>query len=99
MIEWISRLPKNKDKRIRIKLCLWPKRCQQDRMVWLGFVYLFEQYQEREYSDQWFRGYWNTQATLSPSQYRKFIEELALNITDPNEKIREFAEIALKEKK
>ena len=99
MIEWTSNLPKNGDKRIRKKFCILPRRCQQDRIVWLDHIYLFQQFYEKTYSDQWYRGNWNTHATLSPSQYKRFSEEIALNITDPREKIREFAEIILKTQK
>lgn len=94
MIEWYSRRPKTGDKRIRRWFCLIPSRTQQDRIVWLDFIYLFQSYREMDYS--WRRGDWDTEATLSPSQYRNFINDLSLNLIDPKEKIRGYAEIAHK---
>ena len=95
MIEWSSKLPKTDDKRIHKSFCFWPKRCHQDMVVWLGFVYLLQTYFEKDHSNQW-GSTWFTHVTLSSSQYKKFLDDAVLNITDPNEKIRKFAELAIK---
>lgn len=105
MIEWNARLPlPHGTKRIRRKFCFIPKRCQQHKMVWLDYVYLFEQiyvsspYGKEDDSERIYPAprRWEIEATLSPSQYETFKENSAINITDPKEKIRGFAEIALR---
>lgn len=96
MIEWKSIRPRSGEKRIKASFCFRPRRTQQDVIVWLDYIYLFQEFEEARFSDEWRRGYWITKATLAPSQYRKFLEDLALNVTDPREKIREFAELLAK---
>jgi hypothetical protein len=97
MIEWTKKRPKSKTKRIKRSFAFWPTHCQSDKIAWLGFVYLF-QYYESNYAhyDDWDSSKWHTETTLSSSQYKEFKEGLAMYLTDPDTKIRDYANLIRK---
>lgn len=93
MVEWTRKVPSAGDRRISKRFCLWPYICSDNRVVWLGYRYMFQEYIEIHQQSRW----WRTNFTLSPSQYAEFIEDLAIHTTSSDTHVREYANILLKQ--
>lgn len=94
-MEWYSRLPEEGDLRIVRRFSFLPYRCQQDKVVWLEYIYKFQRFKSAGYETS---SRWNTETALSPSQFCRFKKEIALNLTDPREEIRSYATLLKKDK-
>jgi hypothetical protein len=78
-MEWkIPPSPKRGDRRITKKFCFIPQRCDENTMVWLGFIYLFQYY-----TLTWDE--WATELTFSSLQYKRFLNEISTHLIDPRE--------------
>lgn len=92
MIEWNRANPKHNTKRIKRIFCFFPIHCEQNKVVWLDFIYKFQTFYVP--STENFESYWHTEAILSPSQFKKYIDNISLYLVDNNYEVREYAHIA-----
>jgi hypothetical protein len=91
MIEWTRKSYPNGAKRIVRSFCFFPKKCESNRIVWLGWRYKFQSFHSPEYTTQPF---WLTHATLSPLQFQQYLDSVTIHMTDPSPEVRAYAQAA-----
>jgi len=98
MVEWLIRLPKPGELRIRKSFCLFPTRVGKYK-VWLGFIYYFEYYKDAATYAYAYpsKPHWVWEFKLTPSRYKKFKQELAVHLLSNDDNYRKYAQLILKE--
>ena len=100
MIEWTKKYPSDGSKKIIRSFSFLPKKCEQNKVVWFDWVYVFCSYFYTDYqirrkvdSDD-VEGYWIKEATLSPSQFKEYINNIPLHLSDSDTDVRDYAQAA-----
>lgn len=68
-----------------------------DVKVVFDFLYYFERYvvDEAYHRERW----WSTEIIMAPSEYKKFVKNIGLQLTSKDEKYRKYAKLIIEKEK